>query len=757
METALSALNASNVFGELERQHQVLLLSGSAQADLSAGEVLFREGDAFDGTYLVMDGRLRVHAEGHGGGEVTLGEVTRGDVLGEMQLLTGGFRSASVTADEQSRLLKFPDQALRGLLSEHPALLDRLSDIVSRRLHREQLSRILMRLFGTLAPAVLEDLWQAVEWLVLVPGDMLFHEGDPADALYALLDGRLVVWTTRAGGRERLGEIVAGETVGEIDIISGEPRSASIQAAKRSLLVRMSRARFEEFALRFPTVYKVFAEVIVQRLARHASGNIPQVAREIVVLPHREDDALAAECIRRLTSALSAIGPTLHLSSAGLEARAGEFPFDIHQALQLPLHDVRNVRFNLWLRKQRRDHRFLLYEADTTLSNWTRLGMEQADECVIVARAGADPEPGAFERALPGDDLVAKRLAIVHSPGAAPTGTRRWLAPRPTTPHHHLRDGDDGTFARLARFLSGQAIGLVLAGGGAKGFAHIGVIEALHALGLPIDLIGGTSSGGMAAITYAIDLDPRRLAERNRINWVARRPERKLAVPVVSFLNHTAWDRIFHEGFGEIEMEDLWIPAFVISCNIDAGRTVVHERGPIWKAARATSSLPGLLAPVLIEGQAHVDGGVVNNMPTDVMRARTQGLVLAVSLGSPSTARMPFEAYPSPWRLLGKRFLPGWRSLSAHTVPKVLLQLATLGDHANAGDRAALADHVLAPPVQTYSMMDFRSLDALVGTGYDHAMMRVGELARDAAFQRRLRAAGVRLAASAREGVDAGA
>jgi predicted acylesterase/phospholipase RssA len=295
----------------------------------------------------------------------------------------------------------------------------------------------------------------------------------------------------------------------------------------------------------------------------------------------------------------------------------------------------------------------------------------------------------------------------------------------------------------------------VLAGGGAKGFVHIGVLRALHELGIPVDLNGGTSAGGMAALTYAMDLDPTRLAERNKSGWVDRRPDRKYAPPILSFLDHTKWDRIFQDGFGDRELEDLWIPAFSVSCNIDAGCTVVHENGLVWKAVRASSSAPALLAPLLLNGQAHVDGGVVNNLPADVMRARTRGLVFAVSLASRIRQRLPLDSYPSPWQLLARRFLPGWRRLSAHTVPKVMLQLATLGDLTHAEERAALADYVLRPPAGEFSMMNFERLDAIVRVGYEHTLARIRELSRDEAFVSRLRAAGITLnAASGDPGRD---
>jgi CRP-like cAMP-binding protein len=130
---------ASSVFRELGEHHRARLLACVEERRLDPGQTLFRQGDPFDGAYLVVEGRLRVQATAQGGGEVTLGELTRGDVLGEMQLLTGGARSASAVASEACRLLKIPQQVFRTLASEHPALLASLSNTISLRLHQEQL------------------------------------------------------------------------------------------------------------------------------------------------------------------------------------------------------------------------------------------------------------------------------------------------------------------------------------------------------------------------------------------------------------------------------------------------------------------------------------------------------------------------------------------------------------------------------------------------------------------------------------------
>jgi NTE family protein len=738
----LPTLNFSSrsILGQLDGEFLDRLLGIGETRLLAAGETLFAAGDEFDGAWLVAGGRLlEQSAEG------PARELTAGDVLDEVQLLTGGFRDRTVIALEPSRVLLFAPERFRSLLEGQEVLLEKLSTLASERLRDAQLGQVLLRLFGPLDEVVRDNVRQQIDWLELEPGETLFRQSDPGDALYALIDGRLAAFAEGVTGDVFLNEILPGETIGEIAIVTGANRSATVKATRRSLLVRLARSDFDAIAAQHPIVYKAFAQVLVTWLQRHQQGQFrQQEAREIALVAHRKDPQMMEQVTEVLASALSQIGSTLRLSSSSLRHIGARHVFDVTRALTEPLYHPSNTRFRLWLDEQKRRHAFIIYETDGDGSVWDRLCLDRAHEVLVVAAAAADPTPGALEQLLQGSPLTARRLALVHAAGAVPTNTGQWLRSRELAGHHHLRLDQAGDFQRLARFLAGQAIGLVLAGGGARGFAHVGIIRALHECGIPIDLIGGTSSGGMCALMYAMDTDPDLLELRNQRDWVAQKPWNRYAPPVISILDHTQWDRIFSAAFQQRNVEDLWIPAFSVSCNLDTGQTIVHDTGPAWKAARATASLPVLLAPVLYDGHGHVDGGVVNNMPTDIMRRRTRGPVFAVNLGHEVPAKLALETYPSPWRLLRER-IPGFRRASHHhTVPKVILRLATMQDLAAFDSRAKLADFMFMPPVGKFSMTDFESVDRIIASGHAYGLEQLQHWAGDQAFNQRLGSAGIR-------------
>jgi predicted acylesterase/phospholipase RssA/CRP-like cAMP-binding protein len=729
------------MLGQLDENFLDRLRGIAEDRNLAAGATLCACGAEFDGAYLLVQGRLLAQsAEGAGR------ELTAGDVVDELQLLTGGLRSHTVVAVEPSHVLRFAPDRFRSLVAGDEPLLEKLSSLASERLRDEQLGHVLLRLFGPLDDTVQHYVKQRIDWLELEPGETLFRQADRGDALYALIDGRMAAFAEGEAGPVFLNDILPGETIGEIAIVTGADRSATVKATKRSLLVRLARTDFDAIAGQHPIVYKAFAQVLVTWLQRsHDPQHRRREAREIALIAHREDPATMAQVTLALVSALSSIGSTLRLSSSGLREIGERNLFDVGKALTEPLYHPVNTRFRLWLDEQRRRHAFIVYETDGDGSVWDRLCIDRAHEALIVAHAQEDPQPGVVERLLQGTRMTTSRLALVHRDGAVPANTGRWLRDRTLTGHHHLRLERAVDIQRLARFLAGKAVGLVLAGGGARGFAHIGIIRALHERGIPIDLIGGTSSGGMCALMYAMDTDPALLELRNQRDWVARKPWSRYAPPVLSILDHAKWDRIFVAAFQQRAIEDLWIPSFSVSCNLDTGQTVVHHSGPAWKAARATASLPVLLAPVLYDGHGHVDGGVVNNMPTDVMRRLTGGPVFAVSLGHGTPARLLLDAYPSPWKLL-RELVPGFRRTGhLHTVPKVILRLATMQDLAAFDTRAQLADFMFLPPVGKFSMTDFGNVDRIIACGYAYGLERLQQWADDAAFAARLRSAGIPL------------
>lgn len=737
-----------SILGKLKAEFRQHLLSIAEERQLNTGDLLCEASDTFEGAYLVKAGSLReIHA---GATADKIGEpIAPGELVDELHLLTGGLYSKTLAATEPTQLLYFQEERFRALVADNDPLLEELSSLVSEHLREQQVNQILTRLFGDMDKAVRGFINQQLEWKVLESGQTLFNKADPGDALYALIDGSMAAYAEEESGQIYLNEILPGETIGEIAIITGDARSATVKATKRSLLICLGRAHFDAIAEKHPIIYKSFAKVLVTWLQRSRDSDyMTKYAREIVLIAHKNDPELMVATATKLEKALSKMGETLHLGSSTLKEIGAKYLFDVRKAMSEPLYHPDNTRFRLWLEEQKQRYKFIVYVTDGDDQNWDKLCVDRAHEILIVANKDDEPEAGSTEVSLKEDELVPRRLALIYQDDSEPKYTSRWLVNRTLAGHHHIRADQDSDYDRLARFLAGKAIGLVLAGGGARGFAHIGIIHALHELGVPIDIIGGTSSGGMISLTYAMDTDSAQLEKRNQEEWIARKPLGQFAVPVLSLLDHTKWDRIYQDSFVEKHIEDLWIPAFCVSCNLDTGQTVVHDSGIAWKASRATASLPVILAPVLFDGQGHVDGGVVNNLPTDIMRQRTKGPVFASSLGYEPPEKLTMDAYPSPWRLLLEK-LPGLKGRELqHTAPTVIMRLVTMQDQAAFKDRAKLADFMFMPDVSKYSMTDLVFTDEIIEMGQTYGQVQLKEWLQDDSFVERLGSAGINLSAS---------
>ena len=696
---ALSPATADAVAAEL--QH----------AELAAGESLFPESDRIDALYIVRGGALRASEAGLHGVETLVRVIGPGEALDQLQVISGGARPVRVRADGPCALAVIPGDVVDALVAAHPDFR-----AVRERVHRRQLFCRLYSIFGALDGSFLDDLEATADWTHLAHGQVLFEPNDPSDALYFVISGRVqTICTQRDGSAQVLGESGRGDTVGDNDFFADEPRTARVQAVRDSVLVGFTSAEFDALVARRPHVLRHVMRNIVERhrrpaLATPSSGRVATVA----VVPVSPGVQIA-EFTDRLAAQLSAFGPVMRLTAHDVDARMAE-----PGIAQAPEGAVESERLLAWLEGQEGNHRFLVYETDPTATPWTRRCLRQADRILLVARASDDPRPGEVERALllPEGRVTDayEMLVLVHPDGSClPSGTRRWLAERPhVEEHHHLRWREADDFARLARILAGRAVGVVLGGGGARGFAHIGVLKALREAGIPVDMIGGTSMGAALAAQWALGWTPEMIRDINRRVWIEIRPHKKLTIPVVSLVGNRLAEQCGRMMYGETDIEDLWIPFYCVSSNLTTAEMMVHRRGSLLRAATASASLPGFAVP-LVEGRhLLVDGALLNNLPTDVMRQLGAGIVIASEVSVEEDASFLADRVPSPWEVLRGR-------VRFPSLMEVVLRASLL--HSTHREALALhdADFSLRPPVERFSMMDFPRLAELIEVGYAYA------------------------------------
>jgi NTE family protein/lysophospholipid hydrolase len=504
-------------------------------------------------------------------------------------------------------------------------------------------------------------------------------------------------------------------------ILTGETRSASVVALRDSDLVMLDRSEFDHLIAKYPQLLRALTKLVINRLRRTQSGNPPDNGVRIIGVVAAGSDVPLADFAQQLASALAPYGASRCLRSEDVDGLLGT-----PGIARTPANDPGAARIAGLIAAEEARARFVLLVADADGSPWSKRCVRHADRILLVGRAGDNPAPGTVER-----DLLAnagKRatlpttLVLLHPQATEqPQGTRQWLEPRRLAGHHHVRTGVVADIERVARFITGRAFGVALSGGGARGFAHIGFLQALTEAGIPIDMIGGTSMGAMISCEYVLGWDADRMIQRNKAVFVKWWMD--MTVPIVAILHGRGSNARLRRAVGDIRIEDMWLPYFCVSSNLSRAEIVVHRDGPLWLALRASGGLPAMFPPLVHNGDLLVDGAFLRNLPADIVRQLTGGgTTIAVDVSS--ECDMQFEqAYVdaiSGWRIIWNRLNPFARKFTVPNLGAVLQRAAQIASVIMQRDALLRGvDLYVRLPVQGFGMLEFEAAPDIIKTGYD--------------------------------------
>ena len=500
--------------------------------------------------------------------------------------------------------------------------------------------------FGDLKSEILDRMARTAEYRDLTRGDVLIKEGDVADTLFIVLRGR---FTVLRGGRA-IAEITKGEPIGELAFFAGGTRTATVVAARDSAVMCLSRAAYDALAEQTPALANGILAALSKRLAR-----------TVAATPHLRPES-GHVCAMFPGGANAVIDPAF---VAGLRAAfAGERNWRVIEAEECDpeaLGDSRTLA--QWLDVQEANHDNLLLICTDPKAHpvWQKVTANNSDTIMIVAPKEGEfsdaDAPSDLERAIFDATLPSHLHVILHRPstGDSTANTRAWLEGRPVRLHHHLALDSEADFARIARYVRGEAIGLVLCGGGSYGTAHLAVIKALQEQGYTFDFVGGTSVGAAMAAALALGLDPDDIMVQCEDIFLRSKAMSRLTVPRFSLLDHRILDEAFRHHYGHGDVADLHINFYAVSTNLTHNDVTVIREGPLWQAIRASTAIPGVFPPFLREdGEVLIDGGLIDNVPIDAMRNLKAGsnVVLNFLPGKPWMVRARYEDFPSRMKAL---------------------------------------------------------------------------------------------------------
>jgi NTE family protein len=590
------------------------------------------------------------------------------------------------------------------------------------------LSRLLAEAFGALDAHALALLREHLHWVALAGGQTLMAEGEPGDSMYLSVSGRLRAYVKHDDGTPRMvREMARGQVIGEMSLITGEPRSATVVAIRDSVLVRLEKSAFDQLVGASPQVAMALTRQIIQRL-KTEHQRAPYAAPVTVGLLPVSAGVDGAAFARDLAAQLARFGRVRVVGGALMASAAGDDEREDNAAL--------HRRVALQLDAIEAAHEFVLLLADATPTPWTHLCSRHCDELLLLADATQPPVVHASEQQClvqrPPRTEAAQILVLLHDAALlCPSGTRAWLDRRPVTEHLHLRPALARDMARLARLLSRNAIGLVLGGGGARGFAHLGVLRALQEQGIEIDCVGGTSIGAVMAWTVALDQPVAQLMPLIERSF-ARNPTGDFnLIPFVSLFAGRRLRGVLRGALQQLlgpqgeatVIEDLWKTFFCVASNYSQAREEVLRSGNLEAATLASIAIPGALPPVVRDGDLLCDGGTFNNYPADVMRAqRGIGCVIGVDLSARKPRRVEIDAVPSTWTLLRDRLHPrASRRYKLPALASILMNATILYSESRRDIAARLTDVHFKPPLERVGLMQWHRLKDIERQGFEHA------------------------------------
>lgn len=562
--------------------------------------------------------------------------------------------------------------------------------------------------FDDLDPGTLVAVADQLEWFCLPSGEVLFEQGAAADSLYAVTSGALGAYRSDADGRVKLiGRIQRGETVGEGALLSGGLRTATVKSIRDTELVRFSKDAFDDLVQIYPSAMLHVARLALQRLEQSQRSRHPQnLSRSFAVLSNGPAaDAMAFA--ETLSDSISQYGKT-----------------------ELFARDRARQHTSAWFNEIEARRDYVIFVADESDSPWTRQCIAQADTLVLLVDSRDEPRPW-FSQALAGFEKAESQkveLVVQHRRLVRPGTAKRWLTHCSAQKHHHIASIKD--VERLARLLTGNAVGIVLSGGGARGFAHIGVVKALRETGIPIDHCGGTSIGSIIASGVAAGWSNEQLIERYRRTFVERNPIGDYTLPLISLSSGRRVSRLLRGEVGTVDIEDLALPFFCVSTDLVTSSMVVHRSGLLWRCLRASIAIPGILPPVFRGRQILVDGSAANHLPVDVMRGFGRGRVIGVDVGSTSSLASCDDV--DEMSVLSRLQLI--RSGRAPNILQLLLSAGSISTNRITAANREQSDILLTPDLKGIDMLDWKAFDRAIDAGYRSTIERIDEI--NAALQR---------------------
>ena len=547
--------------------------------------------------------------------------------------------------------------------------------------------------FARLSPELLEHVAALAVHVSVPRGEWLFRQGEAADALYVVVVGHLEVLQDGAGAGA-INTLTRGAVLGELALLTGSERSASIRAIRDTDVLRVDRTHFEALLHAEPALALGLNRSLSAQLQASRAIPVAKRPRPVTIALWAIDPAVPLlEIADDLSRAMCRYGRVAVLrSGAGDDGAAG-----------VGSRADAAARFAPAVERCEREHDQVLMLCGTARgpTAWDSFCLSRADRVLAVV-AGALPEPDV---SAPAEWIAQLHGADLVGYGAPAGRLSEWITALAPQASFAIDPGSERRrdIARMARRLTGHSVGIVLGGAGARAFAHLGALEVLLDAGLPADRVGGVSMGAFVGALLAKGHDSAEIDACCYEEWVRHNPINDYTIPRSSLIKGQKARAMIDRVFGETNIEELSRAFYSASVDLRTSQLVIDRHGPLARAVAASVTLPLIAPPTRRDQSLLVDGSLLDNLPLAPMSRAGEGPVLAIDIKGSDDG-------PEP----GGRGEPHHDHGSHRRLPPLTDTMARIAllSSANTDESARrLADMTIRVPVDGVGLLEFHQID----------------------------------------------
>ena len=650
------------------------------------------------------------------GNDGIIRKLCKNDFFGLISLFTNSSKNYDLVAVDNVTIIELNKDDLIKLTLQYPVIKKELLQIVNKQLFNPEINSAL----GTIAKGVdsktIEELKKDISWKTLNDSEILFNQGDVGDSCYIVMSGRVQAIINHGEDNEIiLGELKKGDIIGDMALITGEKRSATIKALKLSRLIYISKKSFENVMYNNPKALMEVSKALINRLK--FKDNKEKVNKNIIIgIVSFLDNKTTQQFYNSLNTNLKLFGNSENLTEItnNLDSNNDSLNFEILLENIISSNDF-----------------LILHSNDINNLEWKKNIVKYSDQVIILGnpknlKTISSEESEIFNNY---SNINIKKLWLIlnHDKDTiVPNKTNKIINIRNGIKVFHIKNNNNSDIKRITRFITKQTIGLTLGGGGAKGFAHFGIYKAMNELNIPIDIIGGTSAGSIVASQIALGHTFEEIIDKNKkVN--ALKMFKEYGIPYISLIKSNKIEQAAKISAEGRDIEDLWIPFFAPATDLTNSKLIIFDKGPLWEALRSSGALPGIVLPHFMNQNIIVDGGLMNNLPVDIMKNNYGGKIICSSCSLDKSMKTSIEGIPNQLRMLINKFFNKSKFEKDYnyvpTITDIIFKTSVVASASQIKDNINMSDLFLELPTSKFGLTEFndQAMMQMIEIGYEYS------------------------------------